>query len=131
MVPVQPVRQEVLDLQVQLEALEHQERQEAQVEQEALARLVLQELQVVPVHQVHRAGMVQVGVVDILQYFDTGKRMESAFKQFKYAGLAAVGVGGAEAKAGGGNPANISAVDPNNYAVRFMGFAAGIFQPTS
>jgi hypothetical protein len=62
-VPVQPVRQEVLDLQVQLEALEHQERQEAQVEQEALARLVLQELQVVPVHQVHRAGMVQVGVV--------------------------------------------------------------------
>ena len=61
--------------------------------------------------------------MDILQYFDTGKRMESAFKQLRYAGLAAVAAGS------GAAAADVSAVDPNNYAVRFMGFAAGIFQP--
>ena len=74
-------------------------------------------------------AMVQVGIVDILQYYDSGKRMETAFKQLKYAGLAAVGVGGAEARAGGGNAANISAVDPNLYAVRFAEFSARVFQP--
>jgi hypothetical protein len=53
-----------------------------------------------------------VGVVDVLQFFDTTKRLESAYKQL--------------AK---GPSANISAVDPNAYAVRFMEFASAIFSP--
>jgi hypothetical protein len=58
-------------------------------------------------------ALVQVGVVDILQYFDTSKRVESAFKQLRYAG-----------SAGG-----ISAVDPNIYAVRFMSLVSSMFTP--
>ncbi len=65
-------------------------------------------------------ALLQVGVVDMLQYFDTSKRLENAYKSIRYGGLAAVGQEGV--------PADISAVDPNTYAVRFMQFSATVFQ---
>ncbi len=58
-------------------------------------------------------ALLQVGVVDVLQFFDTSKRLESAVKHLAR-----------------GTGANISAVDPNAYAVRFMEFASAIFSPT-
>jgi hypothetical protein len=77
----------------------------------------------------------------VLQYFDATKRIESAYKQLRYGGLEALealvgvgssspgnsssGEGGALPSGAGGPPsADVSAVDPNRYAVRFMDFAA-------
>jgi hypothetical protein len=65
-----------------------------------------------PAFQNAARALLQVGVVDVLQFFDTSKRLENAYKQLAR-----------------GPTANISAVDPNAYAVRFMEFASAIFSP--
>ena len=60
-------------------------------------------------------GLVQLGVIDVLQFFDATKQMESMYKRLRYGGLAAVGVGDAT-YAGNGErsvAADVSAVDPN------------------
>lgn len=57
--------------------------------------------------------LVQLGLIDLFQFFGTGKKLENAFKAVRY----------------GDGKVDVSAVDPARYAVRFMAFAANIFMP--
>jgi hypothetical protein len=60
-----------------------------------------------------RRVLVQVGLIDLFQFFGTGKKMEAAFKALRHGTL---------------DP-DVSAVEPHKYAVRFMAFAANVFTP--
>jgi hypothetical protein len=66
-------------------------------------------------------ALLQLGVIDMLQTYDVGKRMEHTLKSLRYAV--------AHAQLGG--DADISAVDPGRYAVRFMDMASRIFLPAA
>jgi hypothetical protein len=75
-------------------------------------------------------ALVQLGVIDVLQFFDTTKQVESFYKQLRYAGP--IAVVSADATAASSNPvADISAIDPNRYAVRFMDLVSRVFTPQS
>jgi len=63
-------------------------------------------------------ALIQVGVVDMLQYYNVTKKAENALKSVQYGlkyGISSTGP-------------NISAVEPMTYAVRFMDFATSLFQ---
>jgi 1-phosphatidylinositol-4-phosphate 5-kinase len=75
-------------------------------------------------------ALVQLGVIDVLQFFDTTKQVESFYKQLRYAGP--IAVVSADASTTSSNPvADISAIDPNRYAVRFMDLVSRVFTPQS
>ena len=69
-------------------------------------------------HTYRRRALVQIGIVDVLQAYDVGKRVENAFKSMRYT------IGSAKLGA-----ADISSVDPAAYATRFTAFVAQIFLP--
>lgn len=70
--------------------------------------------------------LVQIGIVDVLQLYTTSKRVESALKLIRYGSLN-VNSGGLSSFGDSGIQADISAVDPHRYAVRFSGFMSEIF----
>ena len=69
---------------------------------------------------------MQLGVIDVLQFFDASKQMESMYKSLRFGDALALGGGGGGAAA----PPDISAIDPNRYAVRFMSLASRVFSPS-
>lgn len=65
-------------------------------------------------------ALVQIGIIDMLQPYDTAKKAENAFKLIKHA-----------VSHGGKLDADISSVDPSKYAVRFLAFIEKIFLPVN
>lgn len=55
--------------------------------------------------------VLYLGIIDILQQYDMGKRIEHAYKSFQY------------------DSTSISAVDPSLYSKRFQAFLRKVFPP--
>lgn len=65
-----------------------------------------------------RRAVVQIGIVDVLQAYDVGKKTEHIFKSLRHA-VAHATLSGPD----------ISSIEPQAYANRFVGFVGGIFVP--
>ena len=78
-------------------------------------------------------ALLQLGVIDVLQFYDASKMMESAYKTLRYGGLSAAvgGLGDSSSSllpsGGPSSPTDISAIDPHRYAIRFMDLVARTF----
>ena len=100
-----------------------------------------------------RRAVIQIGVIDILQPYDLSKQVENAFKSMRHTvmtggrGLLSSGNSAGDkgpnplgsttdllalaSSGASGSGAEISSVDPNRYAARFLDFARRVFVPVA